>query len=147
LKARLSKQLPQGCELLSVTRAEAKTSFYPTAATYVFQLPHAHHVSQDRPKTAAPNELLNDRIKRLLASERLTLGRRVDAKGTIRNVDVRPFLEAIESDDRCVTVRCRIAPAGSIRVDEILKLLQMDADGLAAPVKRTNVRWQRKTTK
>jgi hypothetical protein len=81
-------------------------------------------------------------IERLLASESLNLQRRVDAKNSkFKNVDVRPFLKSIELDDRAIVVECKISSAGTIRVDEILKLLELDAEMLTAPIRRTNVKW------
>jgi hypothetical protein len=85
---------------------------------------------------------LKTRIDNLLASESLNLERRIDARGNTRNIDVRSFLESIELDDGRITVECKISPAGSIRVDEILNLLELDAGKLAAPIRRTTVQWK-----
>lgn len=130
IKTRLSEQLPKGCELLSVGIAKTKTSFQPTLAAYVFAV---------RPEYL--NEKLRDTIRRLLASESLNLQRTIDAKGSTRNVDVRGFLKSIESDDGKIIVECRITSAGSIRPCEILKLLKLDYQMLAAPIRRTSVQW------
>jgi len=131
IKAGLSGQLPEGCELLSVSVARADTSFQPCLATYVLAVQQEHL-----------NEKLKATIKRLLASESLNLQRQVDAKGNTRNLDVRFFLKSIELDDKGVTVECKISSAGSIRVDEILKLLELDVEKLAAPIRRTSVKWK-----
>jgi hypothetical protein len=58
-------------------------------------------------------------------------------------LDVRPFLESIELDGNNIIIKCEITSAGSIRVDEILELLEIDIEKLTAPVKRTNVQWQK----
>jgi hypothetical protein len=86
---------------------------------------------------------LKARIKSLLASATLVLERRIDIKDPrLRSVDVRPFLKSIESDDRTIIVECKISSAGSIRIDEILKLLELDVEKLVAPIRRTSVQWQ-----
>jgi hypothetical protein len=131
LSSTLSRQLPAGCELLGVGAADAKTAFQPCAATYLFTV---------QPQYL--NDQLKAGIKRLLASRSLNLQRRTDAAGRTRNVDVRPFLKAIEFDDKNIAVQCRISSAGSIRVEEILKLLELDPAGLAAPIRRTKTQWQ-----
>ncbi len=131
VKDKLSRQLPEGCELLSVSVAETNTSFQPSEATYVLTV---------QPEYL--NEKLKAAIKRLLASENLNLQRRIDAKGNIRNVDVRRFLKSIELNGRSITVECNISSSGSIRVEEILKLLELDVGKLAAPIRRTNIKWQ-----
>lgn len=145
LKDRLSGQLPDGFELLSVRPAEAKKSFQPKLATYKLVLRKDKEVLQNKGKRQPQqdfDEKLKARIKSLLASESLNLQRRVDAKASFRDVDVRPFLESIEFNGSDVIIECKISKAGSIRVDEILRLLNLDLGQLAAPVKRTGVRWK-----
>jgi radical SAM-linked protein len=131
LKGGLSNQLPDGCELLDVEPAQTKVSFQPRQAAYIFAL---------RPQCIG--EQLKNRIKRVLASESLIIRRRVDAKGNIRTLDVRGFLKSIEFENENIVVECKITPAGSIRVEEILKLLELSVENLAAPVRRTSVQWQ-----
>ena len=133
-RAKLIAQLPGGCELLSVSTARGKNSFQPTLATYILAI---------EPKYI--NEKFKIKIKDLLASNSLQLQRRMNAKNSkFKNVDVRPFLKSIDLKDENVIVRCKISSAGAIRVDEILKLLELDVEKLTAPIKRTNVQWQEK---
>lgn len=132
-KTMLSEQLPDGCEILSVGVAKAKTSFRPDAATYILAVRQQYL-----------NENLKTRIKRLLAETTLKVERQAwPKKPNFKNVDVRPFLKSIRLDDRGVVVECEISPAGSIRIDEILKLLELDAGMLAGPIRRSNVQWEK----
>ena len=128
----LSAQLPEGCELISVSVAQAGRSFQPSSATYVL---------------AVKSEYLNDELKatiaRLLASENLNVRRRTGIKQLkVKNLDVRIFLKSINMDDRGIIIQCNISSAGSIRIEEILRLLELDEDKLALPIRRTNVQWQ-----
>jgi hypothetical protein len=85
---------------------------------------------------------LKARIKQVLASESICLERKTDPESLkSKTLDVRGFLESIELEDSCVIVRCDISPAGSIRIEEILQLLELDVDKLAAPVRRTSAQW------
>ena len=132
IKARLSSQLPTDCVLLSVETAEPNISLQPGSATYILPV-HRDYL----------NNVLKSRIQRLLVSESLNLQRRINTKSSkIKNIDVRPFLKSIELDDRTIVIECKISPAGTIRVEEILKLLELDVEKLAAPIRRTNVQWQ-----
>ncbi len=132
VKDELSRQLPEGCELLSVSVVGANTSFQPSEATYVLTVQPEY-----------PNENLKAAIKRVLASESLNLQRPIDTKTSkFKTVDVRGFLKSIELNGRSITVECNISSNGSIRVDEILRLLELDVEKLAAPIRRTNVQWQ-----
>ncbi len=130
LRQKLSDQLPQGCQLLAVSLPKDKASFRPTSATYVLPVRKEHI-----------NEKLKAAIKRLLASESLSLQRWRDEKKS-KIVDVRFFLKSIRIDEGAVIVECKVSSAGSIRVDEILKLLELDTEKLAAPIRRTAVGWQ-----
>jgi hypothetical protein len=44
-------------------------------------------------------------------------------------------------DDRGIIVECNISMDGSIRIEEILRLLELDEDKVALPIRRTNVQW------
>ena len=135
----ISAQVPEGCELLSVNVAKGGASFQPCSATYVL---------------AVRNEYLNEELKatieHVLASESLSLERQIGARDSrlktqdsrLKNVDVRGFLKSIELERNSIIVECKISSAGSIRVDEILKLLRLDVEKLASPIRRTNVQWQ-----
>ncbi len=134
IMARLSEQLPEGFELLSASVAKAGSSWQPRSATYL--LPVRREYLTDA---------LQARIKHVLESESLKLDRRTgpeakDAK--FRSVDVRSFLKSIQLEGDCIVVECTISGAGSIRVEEILQLLELDVDKLSAPVRRTSVQWQ-----
>jgi radical SAM-linked protein len=132
VKTRLSEQLPDGFELLTVRTAKAKASIQPCQAEYLLAVREEYL-----------DEKLKSRIKCLLASENLNLQRRMGPENSkFKNVDVRPFLKSIELDDTGITVECKISLAGSIRLDEILELLELDYGMLSAPIRRTRVQWQ-----
>ncbi len=133
-------QVPEGCELLSVNVAKASASFQPCSATYVLAV-----------RKEYLNEELKATIEHVLASESLVLERRIEKRKSrienresrIKNIDVRGFLKSIELDRNSIIVECKISSAGSIRVDEILKLLRLDVEKLASPIRRTRVQWQK----
>jgi hypothetical protein len=132
IKAALAGQLPEGCELLSVSIAEANRSIQPCLAAYVLPLRPEHL-----------NENLKAKVSRLLASEGLNVRRQIGRdKSKLKTVDVRGFLKSIVADDDGLIVECKITSAGSVRVDEILQLLQLDRQKLAAPIRRTSVQWE-----
>jgi radical SAM-linked protein len=132
IKTRLSEQLPDGFELLTVETAKAGTSIQPCQATYMLAV-----------RKEYLDEKFKGRIKHLLASEHLNLQRRIcPGNSRFKNVDVRPSLKSIEFDDTAITVECKISQDGSIRVDEILELLELDSGMMSAPIRRTKVQWQ-----
>jgi radical SAM-linked protein len=130
--ARLSGQVPEGIELISVSAARPGTSYQPVSAAYLLPLRREHL-----------NEVLKATIECLLASESLVLQRRTGPDGSkTRNIDVRGFLTSIEVGEDGIIVECSISGAGSVRVDEVLSLLRLDQSMLAAPIRRTSVKWQ-----
>jgi radical SAM-linked protein len=146
LRAALAEQLPVGIELFSATTSKTKPPFQPCVVTYVLDV---------RPKYV--NEELKTTTEQLLASKSLTLDRQTDANGTrFKSVDVRRFIKSVVLTEKetmqgtardggtaaILIVVCEISPAGSIRIEEILKLLGLDVEKLASPVRRTNVQWQ-----
>ena len=131
IMSRLSDQLPDGCRLLSVQLAKKTQSFGRSLVTYVFEI------------APSRNQQLKTNVENVLASESLRIKRRTDARGNTRIVDVRGFLNSVEFTDESgrLTVECAVSSAGSIRIDEILELLQLRIEDLAAPIRRTKVQW------
>ena len=131
IKERLCEQLPEGLELLSVSVTKAGRSFLPGSAIYVLPV-RPEYVTSD----------LKTRIKYILASESLSIERKTGPENSkFKTLDVRGFLKSIELEDGCIIVQYKISPAGSIRVEEILQLLELDVAKLSAPIRRTSVQW------
>jgi len=129
---RLSSSLPHGLEILSVRTVPRKTSYQPEAAVYRFLL-----------KAGSSNDELRSKAEALLARGSLVVERRDgDNRAAAREVDVRPFLEALDRSGHELEAHCRICPNGSIRVGEILGLLGMTREELAGPIRRTAIRWR-----
>lgn len=133
IQARLSERLPDGFDVLSVDLAEGKASFQPRSATYLFPM--------QREQMKSLREKLADRIQLLMDSKSLNVERQMGEGRGVRNLDVRPFLKSIEIADKDVVVQCRIDPAGSIRIEEVLRLLELGPEELAAPIRRISVEW------
>ncbi len=132
IETELSEQLPEGCEVLSANVADSTASIQPGSATYFLPI-RPEHLS----------DALRSTIHRLLSSDSLTVRRKTGAGGRkVKNIDVRAFLTSIEMHNDGIIVECKVGPAGSIRIDEVLGLLQLDRSKLAGPIRRINVQWQ-----
>jgi radical SAM-linked protein len=125
----LKKELPEGIEIVSARISEAKKVPEPSSARYVI-------------KTKAAVVGISERIAGILASEKIVVERRMGEDTRTKQVDVRPFLESISEQSGEIVVDCKISPAGTIRVDEILSLLQVGAGDLAQAVRRARVQWE-----
>lgn len=130
LKSNLAKQLPQGCEILDVTISDSKTPIQPTAATYELPIRNRHVTDE-----------LKSSIDNALQSQTLYVTRRTKKPGRTREIDIRKFINAIDLCKNNITIECNITPAGTVRPDEILNLLNLDYDKLSAPISRKNIKW------
>jgi radical SAM-linked protein len=148
----LSVQLPQGCELLSINIVRKKPAFQSCIAAYEFTI-HRQYF----------NKKLKNMINRLTASESLIVERPIDMKGRlgrkrpvikkypgeelnqsrIKKIDVRDFIKSVETKENCIIVVTKITPKGTIRIQEIMELLELDNEKLACPIKRTNMQWEK----
>jgi len=131
---RLAAALPADIVVSSVTLEDSKASFGPESVQYVLAL---------RQIGASETALgLKAKAADLLASERLVLDRKSPKRGGSRCVDVRPFLKSIRFEEARAVVECGVSNAGSIRVGEIMGLLNVEATDLAAPIRRRNTIWK-----
>ena len=148
----LSAQLPLGCELVSMYIVRKKPAFQFCSATYEFTI-HCQHF----------NKKLKNMINRLRASESLIVERPIDIKDRLdrkrpvvkkypgeelnqsrmKKIDVRDFITSIEIKENCIIVTTKITPKGTIRIQEIIELLELDIGALACPIKRTNIQWEK----
>ena len=122
--------MPAGFELTSAETLGPDVSFQKGRAVYEISINKDESV-----------ELLKERASLLMANDSLKLQRRLDAHGRTKTVDVRGYLASIEVIDNKVVVNARFSPKGSIRVDEILNLLEINVANLDGPVTRTKVLW------
>jgi len=135
IMSKLRLQIPAGCELISGRRAESFP--VPQQATYYFAIKQC--VFQDQ----IFREKLEGSAERLMARDIIILQRQQDSKGfRTKDIDVRPYLDSIKFDDNGIAVECIINPCGTIRVEEVIKLIGIDAEILARPVRRTHIKWR-----
>lgn len=140
IKERIESQLPVGCGIGDVELAEAKTSFAAKWAVYEFPLADCVDVA-----------VLSDRVEELTASigrgDAIVMERKGHKGKASRQVDVGGYIESVECSRSSLSAKCRTTPSGSIRADEILRLLQLDESSLAGAVVRKSVGWARNQKK
>ncbi|HPC96361.1 MAG TPA: TIGR03936 family radical SAM-associated protein [Sedimentisphaerales bacterium] len=132
-KAALSAALPEGLVVHSVALMKSSVSFRPQSAQYVFDL--------DRADGRTDLEALRERIGDILARESVVVERVVPERQTGRRVDIRPFLKTMELHGTRAVVECRVGDAGSVRIDELMPLLELKPEDLSGPVRRTGIAW------
>ena len=127
----LKKEMPQGLDIISAEISRKKNVPEPKSVRYVIKA-----------KSGRREGPAKDRISELLARDKIPMERRGDDSSRVKIVDVRPFLKSISEEGEDLFVDCEISPSGTIRVDEILDLLQLKVEDLAGPVVRKSVQWK-----
>jgi uncharacterized protein (DUF2344 family) len=127
---KLSAELPEGCKLHKLEMVREKPHFQSCYTSYVFSI-----------QQEEMSENVQKRINSLLDNESLVIERSIKKKNTSKKIDVRDFLISIIVEEDSIIVRCEINTKGSIRVQEVMELLELDTEMLVCPIKRTNVQW------
>jgi ribosomal protein S28E/S33 len=84
---------------------------------------------------------LGQRVQAILAADELPVERKLPGDRKVRRIDVRPFLESIQTGREEVRVTCRVTAAGTVRIEEVLQLLELQREDMAAPIRRAAVEW------
>jgi radical SAM-linked protein len=142
IRDRLTARLPADLEVREVTVMKAGASIRPQSAQYVLPL---------TPEAAAlKGDAVRERAASFLAVETVVMERTgADTRsgpGAFRprgrQVNVRPFVKNIEFEQDNVIVTHSVGNAGSVRVEEILQVLNVTGGDLAGPIRRRNVTWR-----
>ena len=128
----MQEQLPQGCEIFGIEILREKKTFQASSAEYEFVLADV---------TSRAKANIENFQRRIDSGEAIMVRRDANPKKRARDIDVSVFINSVKCDVNILAVDCSITSVGSVRVDEIMRLLEIDETKLAGPVKRKSVRW------
>lgn len=134
IASQLGEQLPAGCDLLTVQCVEGKRSFHPVGVRYVFTL------SDDL--DAARRHTLTDFQAAVESGRRIEVQRYRAKKKIQQPFDISPFVEELSFSGNRIEVFCRVGQEGSVRIDELMQWLCIEANEFKEPVKRTEIQWK-----
>jgi radical SAM-linked protein len=124
--AAIRRQVPEGIVADSLDLVRPTDKARPEAVVYVARL------AQECPDLA-------ERIARLLGRSEAPVVRRRPTGD--KPLDARPYLEALEADAGQVRMVLRTGPTGTVRPDEVLRLLGLSAEAIArADIRRLEIR-------
>jgi len=130
----INAQLPGGCEMFAAELCQGKCSPRPRQGDYEFAVKNEFADTLD-------GEVSN--LSQRLSSGDVMVERKIDARGRTKMVNVGAYIKSLAVSDCTVSFACEITSSGSARPDEILGLLNVDADMLAGPMVRKKVEWQK----
>jgi len=129
----LQEVLPEGIEVQGVELMRPGASFQAVSAVYRFPLGF--------PAASERGQRLEQRIDELGRCTTLPIERSAPGKRRVRQIDLRAFLESAELTGDRLAVCCNITMAGSMRVDEMMQVFELNTEDLAGPIRRTDVQW------
>jgi len=127
---RLSAQLPEGIEIDSLDLADSGLKLQPVSVVYEFCFAE--------PAGRGIHARVLELQKTLAAKEDIAIER----KGTKKTKNVGCYIDAIDIVGSAMQVRCSVTPAGTIRIDEILRLFGIELPDTAIEVKRKSIEWK-----
>lgn len=131
----IAEQLPEGLELISVEIIEKPVTYRPVEVEYLVKV----NLSEKQEQFFAKIQKINEQIQ---AGSEILIERTVNREGDVKTVDVGKFLKFFEIVQQGAMVFCRVLPTGTIRPDEILRLLNMDSYEVSSSIVRKKVIWQ-----
>jgi len=124
---RLGREMPSGLRIRSLDIVRPTDKAHPRTVVYVVRL-------------ESPPSDLADRARRVLDRREAPVVRPRPKKD--KHLDARPFIRDLETPDgRQIRMTLATGPGGTVRPDEVLRLMGFDRDQvLRADVQRTEIR-------
>jgi len=127
--------LPDGCIVTEVEIHAGKRCYGASSVTYEF---------------AVASGISEKGLERVLAlnataggGQALMVRRQPKGNAAWREIDVGAYLVSALVTGDSITVVCRVTPAGTVRVDEIMQLLGLETQDIVGGVLRKSVQWER----
>ena len=130
----LCGQLPEECKVSSVQVLESKVTLQPQSAVYEFSLKPSAFTENFRASFQTLENAAGGKLP-------IIVDRQSKKRKPPRQVDVSPYIGGLKIEDEILMVNCVITQGGSIRIDEIMQQLGIDAKDLSGPIKRASVEW------
>lgn len=127
----IRRQLPDECVLAEVDIVEGKVSYQPKTTQYEFYVDRL----ADKPQL---KQKLSEFENLCFTGQEIIIERWSEKKKKHRNIDVTGYIEEVEIEDGKVTVKVKITPDGSVRVEEILALAGLALEDIPQGITRFN---------
>ena len=125
----IAPQLPSGFELVDVELYQKNAAYQPTEVEYfVCTESRQGDIDSLNEKINSGDEILAERI--------------INEKGDTKTLNIAVFLKEFKLADDGVRVVSKVFPNGTIRPDEILKLLAINTTNVSGLIIRKKVKWK-----
>ncbi len=129
----IQQQLPKGCSILKVQVHTGRRIYYPRRVRYIFRLA--------QPLGQTLREHLHNCRRQIDEKDPITIQRYWAKKRKYKQVDIAPYLELLAFTEDKIELDCGVSQSGTVRVDELIRWLQIESRELAEPICRTEIKW------
>lgn len=129
LRRSLAAALPPGCHLRELSILPERVRPQPRHAVYTIELDPEHA------------QLARTRILELLAADSLVVERDHGPGRPARAIDIRPYIETVDLDERTLRVRLAMLDQRTARPTEVLTAMHLPGDAYIHRVRRVAVEW------
>lgn len=130
LLTRLAQQMPSGVDLRTALLLESREQCVPVRVVYVVE-----PIAEER-------ATLEQRITRLMNMETLEVERVRPKRGKPRLLNIRPFVDSMETTPTGVRMCLLVTHDGTARAVELCEALGLDSDTPNHRILRTEIEWQ-----
>lgn len=137
LRDSLSAELPEGIEITSFALKDGIAKYSPLWVDYLFPL-NSENVEKRIGLVQELSEKLNNGEP--IVTQRINRKKRIS-----KQILLNDFIDNIVyNESEGIRVRCMLSPAGTVRIDELLDLLELNVETLSGAVTRLAVGWHLK---
>ncbi len=130
IKRKMQEQIPEGIEVSDVKLVSGRVKPQAIKAAYGFTFGCAGEALKSKV----------DEVKGKIASGKKLLVMRTGGKRKMpMQIDVRSYIDSVDYDGQELCVWCNITGGGTVRVEELVEILQIDKPMLAQPITRKQV--------
>ena len=130
IKKKMHEQLPDGIEITSIRLMSGRVRPQASKAAYGFRF-------------ACVSDALKGKVQevtsKIASGEDLLVTRTGGKHKMPRQIDVLPYIDSVDYDGQELCVWCNITGGGTVRLEELVEILQIDKPMLAQPITRKEV--------
>lgn len=133
LREKMQEQLGDEFEITDVEVVPGRVRPQAVKAAYAFTF-------------SCPNDALKSRVEEIKgkigSGEELFVTRTGGKNKMPRQINVLPYIDSVDYEDTELCVWCNISGGGTVRLEELVEVLQIEKPMLAVPITRKQVLWK-----
>ncbi|MHC4231129.1 MAG: TIGR03936 family radical SAM-associated protein [Planctomycetota bacterium] len=130
---KIQQQLPAECSVVKVENIFGKCMFHPEGVRYVFCL--------ESPIDEQFHRHLGGCQEQVVQKIPIQIQRYWAKKRRYKQIDLSLYLQELDFSKDQIEVACCVSQSGTVRVDEIMKWLNITPGQFSKPVCRTEIKW------